>query len=184
MTDQERTMIMNLKKKTGTSLEEWIRIVKASGLEKHGDIMKLLKGEHGLTHGFANMVTHKARQSDAGSAASTDDLVEAQYSGKEGLRPIYDSVIEQVKSFGSDVEIAPKKSYVSLRRAKQFGLLQPSTKTRFDIGLNLKGVEPEGKLEAAGSFNSMCTHRIRCEDVADLDAGVIAWLKQAYENAG
>lgn len=179
----EETMIANLEEKTGKPFSHWISVVKKSGLEKHGEIIKMLKTDHDFTHGYANLVAHKARQSDAGSADDAD-LVAAQYKGKEDLRPFYDALMKAVGKFGKDVEVAPKRAYVSLRRKKQFAIIQPSTKTRLDIGLNLKGVEAEGKLEAAGSWNSMCSHRIRIESAADIDKKVIAWLKQAYENAG
>jgi predicted transport protein len=153
-------------------------------LEKHGEIMKLLKDEHGVTHGFANTITILYRQHAEGGPPAEEDLVAAQYAGpKAGLKPIYDDVIKTVESFGKDVEVAPKRTYVSLRRSKQFGLVQPSTKTRLDIGLNLKDVEPQGKLEAGGSFNAMCTHRIRIEEPGDFDAEVKDWLKKAYEVA-
>jgi len=110
--------------------------------------------------------------------------VAGQYSGdKAALRPLYDALIAAAQKFGNDVEIAPKKTYVSLRRSKQFALLQPSTKTRLDVGLNLKGEAPEGRLEASGSFNAMCTHRVRVESKADVDATLIAWLKRAYDRA-
>jgi hypothetical protein len=88
-----------------------------------------------------------------------------------------------VGGFGSDVEIAPKKAYVSLRRSKQFGLVQPSTKTRVDIGLVLRDTEPAGRLEASGSFNAMVTHRVRVEDKASVDDELIAWLRKAYDAA-
>ncbi|TAK55571.1 MAG: DUF4287 domain-containing protein [Bacteroidetes bacterium] len=180
----EQTMIENLKKNTGKSLEDWIQIVNKSGLSKHGEIVNLLKEEHGLTHGYANLVAHKAKGSDAGSASDTDALIENQYKGKENLRPLYDKLMKEVKDFGSDIEIAPKNAYVSLRRKKQFALVQPSTKTRLDVGLNLKGVETSGKLEASGSFNAMCTHRVRTEIPEDIDKQLIGWLKDAYDKAG
>ena len=62
--------------------------------------MKLLKSEHGVTHGFANLIAHSYRDAAAGGGAE-DDLVAAQYSGaKAALRPIYDAVLEQVSGFG------------------------------------------------------------------------------------
>ncbi len=176
------TMIANLPEKTGKSLEAWLKITKKCGETKHGGLVKFLKGEHGLTHGFANLIAHKTLASDAGSADSTDDLVEAQYAEpKADLRPIYDALIQGISKFGQDVEISPKKSYVSLRRAKQFGLIQPSTKTRVDVGINLKGIEPTGRLEASGSFNAMVSHRVRLSEVAHVDKELLGWLKQAYE---
>ena len=54
--------------------------------------------------------------------------------------------------FGEDVEIAPKMTYTSLRRNQQFGIVQPSTKTRIDIGINLKGYGTTERLESSGSF--------------------------------
>ncbi|MEM6806166.1 MAG: DUF4287 domain-containing protein, partial [Bacteroidota bacterium] len=180
----ENKMIQNLESNTGKSLQVWIDIVKASGLEKHMQIIKFLKSEHGFTHGFANLVAHKARASDAGSAESLDSLVDAQYSkGKEALRPLYDKLITAIQDFGSDVEIAPKKAYVSLRRKKQFGIIQPSTKSRMDVGINLKGEEPTERLETSGSFNTMVSHRVRTSQVEDIDADLIAWLKLAYDRS-
>ncbi|GJM21132.1 MAG: hypothetical protein DHS20C15_10470 [Planctomycetota bacterium] len=179
--EMAEAMIANFKAKTGKTLPQWIKIAKASKLAKHGEIVKLLKSEHDMTHGFANLVAHKTLKSDAGSAGSDTDLVTAQYAGKkEALRPIYDALVAAINKFGKDVELAPKKAYVSLRRAKQFGLIQPSTATRVDVGLNLKGVAPTERLEAAGSWNSMCSHRVRVSAKSDVDAELKKWLKQAY----
>ncbi len=49
------------------------------------------------------------------------------------------------------------------------------------MGINLKGVKPRGRLEASGSFNAMCSHRVRLSDRGEVDAEVLGWLKQAYE---
>ena len=108
----------------------------------------------------------------------------AQYAGpKAGLRPIYDAVIKAVQSLGKDVEVSPKKTYVSLRRSKQFAIVQPSTRTRVDLGINLKGEPAGGRLEASGSFNAMVSHRVRLEKPADVDRDVKAWLKKAFAEA-
>jgi predicted transport protein len=110
--------------------------------------------------------------------------VDAQYSGaKSDLRPIYDAVLKLVNKFGKDVEVAPKKAYVSLRRSKQFAIIQPSTKTRVDVGINCKSAKAGKRLEESGSFNSMVSHRVRLESAADVDSELIAWLREAYNNA-
>lgn len=179
-----QSMIDNLHKNTGRSLEEWIAIVKKEKLEKHGAQLKFLKEKHGLTHGFANMIALKARGADAASASSEESLIENQYKGKEQFKPLYDQLISTVQSFGTDVEIAPKKNYVSLRRKKQFALLQPATKTRFEVGIILKGQEAQGKLEAITAANAMCSHKINLTGSDDLDKEVIFWLQAAYDQAG
>jgi len=175
------TTIANLEAKTGKTLAQWLQIARESGLDKHGQLVNHLKSEHGLTHGYANMVAHQAREQEPSEQA---DPITTQYSGpKEALRPIYDAVIAAIKELGSDVEISPKKTYVSLRRNKQFALVQPSTRTRVDLGINLKGLEAEGRLEASGSFNAMVSHRVRLTSIDQVDAEVAGWLKAAYDKA-
>lgn len=175
--EQLATMLANIPEKTGKPLAEWLKIIGDSGHAKHGLILNYLKSEHGVTHGFANLIAAKSLET-----GQEVDLVEAQYAGpKAGLRPLHDDISKFAKSLGKDVEIAPKKSSVSLRRKKQFALITPATKSRIDLGLALKGKEPEGRLE---TYNAMCSHRVRLEQLGDFDAEVKAWMKQAYENAG
>jgi hypothetical protein len=177
------SMIENLAEKTGKDLSQWLKIVAASKLTRHGEIVKHLKSEHGLTHGYANLVAHKALEQNA-PPAGADDLVEAQYAGgKAALRPIYEKLLGVIAKFGADVEVAPKKGYVSLRRSKQFALVQPSTATRVDVGIQLKGAAPTDRLESSGSFNAMVSHRVRLTQASDVDAELERWLRQAYDAA-
>ena len=187
--EMQATMIANLPEKTGRSLEAWIQVVRESGLEKHGQVVAMLK-EHGMGHGYANLVAHMAKEGGSGggsggkgTAAASSDPVEMQYQGKEDLRPMYEKLATAVEAFGDDVELAPKKSYVSLRRSKQFGLVQPSTKTRLDVGIKSGSLEPAGRLEAAGSWNAMVTHRVRISSADEVDDELIGWLRAAYEEA-
>jgi len=180
----EATMIANLKEKTGKTLEQWIAVASKGGFAKHGEIVKFLKSEHELTHGYANLVAHKMLKSDAGSQAETTDLVAEQYSGaKAGLKPVHDALVKMIGGFGVDVEFAPKKAYVSVRRSKQFAIIQPSTATRLDLGINLKGTPATERLESSGSFNAMVSHRVRLAAAGDVDADVKKWLKTAYDAA-
>lgn len=178
------SMIRNLEEKTGKTLEQWVKIAGKSGGQRHGEVVKYLKEEHGLTHGYANLVAHSAIGVRSAGAPEGEDLVAAQFSGdKAELRPIYDKLAKEIRKFGKDVELAPKKTYVSVRRSKQFAILQPSTKARFDVGINLRGAVPKGRLEASGSFNAMVSHRVRVESAAEVDAQLIGWLREAYEKA-
>lgn len=176
------TMIENLKAKTGHTLDEWKTIISKQKFAKHGEIVKFLKEEHQVTHGYASEIALKVLASDAASATDTDDPIESQYKGKEHLKPCYDKLIAEIQKFGGEFEIAPKKTYVSLKRKKQFITLNPASKTRFEIGFNLKGVEPKGKLEAEKP-NGICSHKINLADVNEIDAEVIAWVREAFDKA-
>lgn len=179
MDPQLKTMIDNMPAKTGKSLEEWLKILSEKQFEKHSHAVNFLKKDHGVTHGFANTIVHLSK-ADANAEV---DLVANQYKGKEGLQPIFEALKAVWEGFGNEVEVAPKKAYVSLRRKKQFAIVQPSTKTRVDLGLNIKGKEPEGTLEAAGSWNAMCSHRVRLTDVAEVTDEVKGWMQEAFEGA-
>jgi predicted transport protein len=177
------TMIENLKEKTGHSLDEWKKIIAKEKLAKHGEIVKFLKESHKVTHGYASEIALKVLGSDADSTNDTDGLIESQYKGKEHLKAYYDKLIETIDTFGGEYKIDPKKTYVSLKRKKQFIILNPASKTRFEIGFNLKGIEPKGKLEAEKP-NGICSHKINLADIKEIDKEVINWIKMAFENAG
>jgi hypothetical protein len=172
-----QSQMRNIEQATGRSMAEWITTVHASGLERHSQILTWLKDVHGFTHGNANLVAMRARN----GAPNGDALVDAMYSGSRAtIRPLHDRVIELAGSFGTDVEFAPKKAYVSLRRSKQFGTVGPGPKGHLEIGLNLSGEEPGARLQAAGG---MCTHRVRLSSEDELDDELVGWLRSAYVRA-
>lgn len=173
-------MIGNLPVKTGRSLEEWFVVLDSHPYEKHGQGMAFLKTEHGLSHGFANLIVARHRVRDSVPASGLD-LVDAQYAGsKVQLRPIYEGLVAAVREFGEDVEVAPKKTTVSLRRSKQFAVIEPSSASRMKLGINLREAEPTERLRAAGG---MCTHRVDVRSLEEVDGELLGWMREAYELA-
>lgn len=178
--EQTAAQVANLERATGRSLEEWISVVRASGLEKHAEAVAMLKRDHGIGHGNANLIVVRARQAAAGGSSSEAELVDSHYAGRHaGLRPLYDVLIDRVRAFGADVELAPKKTYVSLRRRKQFGQVGPAA-GQLEVCVNLPGVEPTERLRPTGG---MATHRVRISGADELDDELVAWLREAYERA-
>ena len=181
---QLKTMIDNMPEKTGNSIEEWKEILSSAGCVNHAEIMNLLKNEYGVTHGFANTISALYRQWLEGGPKSNEELVDQQFSGKKAnLRETYEAILDIVTEFGTDVKIAPKKTYISLRRNKQFAIVKAATATRIDLGLNLKDVEVSERLEEGKIFGGMCTHRVRITAKDDVDNEVVVWLKKAYEES-
>jgi hypothetical protein len=173
-------MIESLKEKTGKTLDEWKAVIAKAGWQKHGEIMGGLKGEHGVSHGYANQIALRARET---GEAATGDPIDEMFAKRQEVKPIYDALLAKIQAFGADVDLAPKKGYVSVRRKKQFAVLQPAA-GRLDVGIQLKGVEPSGRLEASGSFNAMLTHRVRVTAVSEIDEQLVSWLLEAYHAAG
>lgn len=179
----EDKMFSNLFSKTGKHLEQWIHIVQQQQFTKHSDAVVYLKTEHGLGHSYSDMIVHKANKTDSGSMEDKEALVTAAFQGKEHWKPTFDLLINDIAALGSDIEISPKKGYVSLRRKKQFVTLKPATRTRFEIGIFLKGQTAEGILKAVTDPNAMHSHLIQLESQGAFDADVLKWIKLAYDRA-
>ena len=180
-----QAQIRNIEATYGKSMGEWLAIIAASGLTKHTEVVAMLKRDYGMTHGAAHRVSLVARQAATAPSGQAGDPVGALYTGRKAdLRPLHDALMNAIAAFGDDIEQVPKKGYLSLRRRKQFAMIQPSGVGRIDVGLILKDVPVGGRLESAAGFNALFTHRVRLTDPAALDSELIGWLRSAYDRAG
>jgi hypothetical protein len=179
------TQLANIQKRSGKSLKELSSIIASSGLVKHGEIRDMLKKRLGLGHGDANALVHVVLQSDGQSAAAWHGLSpEEGHFGmntgpKAALRPIHDKLMLQINKFGP-FEIAPKKTYVSLRRKKQFAMIGPATNTRVEVGLNMKGVKGTERLLELPP-GGMCNYKVKLTSPGEVDAELVGWIRQAFE---
>jgi predicted transport protein len=180
--EQIKDMVANMEKTTGKGMAEWKSIIDASGLKKHGEIVKFLKETHGIGHGYANMITHEAQQSHSAALVAQDvDLQAEWFAGdKAAIKPLYDKTMEIIRAFGKDIEESPKKAYMSLRRNRQFACVGPFTKTRMDLQIHLKGHPETDRLKAVKG--GMTSHVVKISSLLEIDDEVIAWLKEAYAN--
>lgn len=182
------TQVANIEKKTGKSMAQLTKLVTASKLAKHGELVAMLKETLGIGHGDANTVVHLAKQSAGPAAAaakgsSTDEVLDGLYTGpKAALRPIHNKVLAALKTFGA-FEEAPKKTYVSYRRKKQFVMVGPATNTRVEVGLNIKGLPAHARLLDQGA-GKMCNYVVRVTDPKEVDAELLGWIRLAYDAAG
>lgn len=183
------TQLVNIEKRTGKSLAQLVKLVKASGLTKHSEIRDHLKTTLDLGYGDANTLTHHALKAGDASAAAAepdgkpDDVVAALYTGpKAALRPIHDALMAKISAFG-EFESSPKKTYISLRRKKQFAMLGPATNTRVELGLNIKSLPANDRLveQAAGG---MCNYKVKLTDVSEVNAELVKWARAAFDAAG
>ncbi|HEV2257678.1 MAG TPA: DUF5655 domain-containing protein [Streptosporangiaceae bacterium] len=182
-----QAQIRNIEATYGKPMADWLAIIAASGLTKHTEVVAMLKSEYGMTHGAAHRVSLVSRQAPAQDQVQDQDgdPADALYTGRRAdLRPLHDALMTAISAFGDDVGQVAKKGYLSLRRRKQFAMIQPSGAGRIDVGLILKDVPAGGRLEPAAGFNALFTHRVRLPDPSGLDAELMAWLRAAYDQAG
>ena len=173
-----------IKVKTGKTPNDFRALAAQKGMSKYPEIMAWLKADFGLGHGHANAIAHLIVNADA-PEVKPDERIAILFSGnKEKWRKGYNALVASLTVFGADFKVAPTNTYISLLRgSKKFGIVQSSATERLDIGIKLKGVAPTGRFEAAGTWNNMVTHRVRITEPNQIDAEVLAWLKQAYDSA-
>jgi hypothetical protein len=141
----------------------------------------MLKRDLGMGHGDANTLVHHLRSAE--SRPAEDSSGAAYYSGsRAGLLPIHEAVMSRFHGLG-DFEIAPKKTYLSLRRKKQFATVGPATSTQVEVGLNARDLEPTDRLVRLPP-GGMCQYRVRLSSPAEADDELVAWIRTAYEAAG
>ncbi|MCW1968809.1 MAG: DUF4287 domain-containing protein [Anaerolineae bacterium] len=178
-----QTQLTNIQAKTGKTLEQLYDLIRASGLAKTGEIRDMLKTTLGLGHGDANALALTYKTSLEAPSAKNDDVLDEIYAGaKAGLRVIHEQVMSEIAKLG-DFEIAPKKGYVSLRRKKQFAMLGPGTKQRLEVGLNMKGVAANERLQEMPA-GGMCQYKVFLSSIAEVDQELMDWVRQAYDSAG
>lgn len=188
------TQLRNIQARTGRAIAELHAAVAATGLAKHGEKRAWLMEQFKLGYGDANAVVHFMGQplpalgkavapESPVAAAAGGDAADSLYVGpKAHLRPVHDAVMTVVRGFGP-FETAPKKTYLSLRREKQFAMLGPATKDLVEIGLNAKGLPEHPRLKHLPP-GGMCQVTTRIGSPAEVDATLKAWLKQAFDAAG
>jgi hypothetical protein len=185
------TQLRNIQAKSGKTIAELHAALAASGLAKTGERRTLLMEQFKLGYGDANAVAlfygKPVPALDGGApaapAATEGDPLDAIYTGaKAGLRPLHEAVMKAIAGLGA-FEQAPKKSYVSLRRKKQFAMVGPATKDTIEIGLNAKDLPPHARLKVMPP-GGMCQVTTRIGTTGEIDAALKGWLKQAYDAAG
>jgi len=174
--------IRNIEAKTGKSFKVLCRMIAESGLTKIGEQRSMLIDRLGLGYGDANLVALKAKEAVTPAPAAADPL-EAIYGGaKAPMRALHERMCAQIDKLGT-YEKAPKKTYISLRRKKQFAMLGPATKDQIELGLNAKGLTAAPRLKALPA-DGMCQYTVRLSSASEIDAELMAWIRTAFDAAG
>lgn len=183
--------LVEMKAKTGRSLEEWIKHIRTQRSNTEKECREWLKAEYSLGANMAWWLTERAFGNSLGMADETPQgyltaapgYVAAMYVKRPALRPLHDRLIELGRSLGADVRICPCKTIVPLYRAHVFAEIKPATLTRIDLGFALQDEPFTQRLSDTGgrAKRNRITHKVGITKLSDIDLQVKRWLKQAYE---
>jgi hypothetical protein len=168
-----------LNERTGQDLETWNQRIASAGFANEQALRAWLT-EQGVT-GYAQSLLVMERFGYPGFfLASADELIEGQYADRPQLRPIFDAIIDAAARLG-EVVVQMRKTYVSLVTPRRtFARVQPTTKQRVDLGLRLEGLQPGGRLQPSKIHETMPL-QISLTTLDEVDAEVLSWLQQAYD---
>jgi predicted transport protein len=174
-----------IERKTGLSIDELRARAAEKGFEgvdvKATPVIEWLAADYGLGRVHAMTMVHMIKEA-AGPLPTDEERIDALFSGpREHWRAAYDSLLAYVRELGGDVEVVPAKTYIGLTRGGRKFAIVAATGQRLNLGLKLRGREPESRLIAAGAWNAMVTHRVAVDDAAQIDAEVLGWLRESYE---
>lgn len=177
----------NIRAKTGKTPEEFRVLAEKKGLlqpgVKTGQIVTWLKEDLGLGHGHAMAIVLTLKNATQPKSSKEERVAKHFRGDKAKWRKPYEALLTKIRKFGPDVSVSPTNSYISiLHKGKKFAIVS-ITSEHVDIGIKLKGTKTTERLEAAGAWNAMVTHRVRIDDPKQINAEVISWMRQAYEKS-
>lgn len=167
-----------LKRDTGKSLDEWVKIAKACPETKHKARLSWFKEKHGLLMNRASIVLEAAFK-DPHGWDEPDALIAALWTDP-ALKAIYDK-IEAAALKLDGVTLGPRKGYTAFSREFQFAAARPF-KGAVRLGLALDPDTNE-RLEAARAkegWSERLKSAVLIAKPAQVDAGLKRLLKAAW----
>ncbi len=179
-------VIDNMQERTGRSLDEWVALVQREGLDPLDQkaVRAWLREVHGVLQNSQWAIAMATAEAAGWTLPTADEYTESLYAGpKAHLRPIHDAALRELLALGDDVEIEGRQSYITVRRARQFGLLVPATKRRVDLGLRFRSEPVHPRLSEAKNLGQ-CTHKVGIEAVDEVDDDLVGLMRLAYAENG
>lgn len=176
----------SMKERTGKTLEEWVEVVKVSGIDPldQKSVRNWLKSEHGILQNSQWAIADAAARAAGWVRPSVEGYIDAQYQGEKAvLRPIFDALREIIEGLGEDVAVEGRGGYTPFVRKRQFAAVQASTKTRVDLGLRFKEA-PESALLSTSSLPGQSTNKVGLSSVEDITDELVGLIRLAYEQNG
>jgi len=179
-------VIGSLAARTGHSLDEWLVLVQASGIDPldQNAVRRWLKSEHGVPQNSQWAIADAAARAAGWVRPSVEEYIDSQYRGaKAALRPIYDALAAAILRLGDDVSVEGRGGYTPFVRARQFAAVAAAARDRVDLGLRFTDPPAYGRLQPS-SGPGQATHKIALSSVADVDDEVLHLVRLAYDQNG
>ena len=173
----------SLAERTGRTLDEWVALVQASGIDPldQNAVRRWLRSAHGVPQNSQWVIADAAARAAGWVRPSTAEYIDSQYTGaKAALRPIYDKLAAAIERLGDDVTVEGRGSYTPFVRGRQFAAVAAATRDRVDLGLRFADPPGDDRLQPS-TGPGQANHKIALHSVGDVDNRVLHLLRLAYE---
>ena len=169
-----------LERNSGRTLASWTRSIKERAPADEQQLRSWLEDEG--VRGYAQqLLVHETFGYPEFLMQSADDLIDAQYADRPGLRPVLDAVLLQAAPL-ERVTLQVRKTFVALVGPRRtFARVRPTTRTRVDVGLRLPHAAPGGRLLSAKGLGDGMDVRIALSAVEAVDDEFAELLRRTYD---
>ena len=175
----------SLATRTGRSLEQWLDLVRSSGLDPldQAAVRGWLKREHGVLQNSQWAIADAAARAAGWVPPTVEEYVDRQYAGaKAALRPVYEAVAAAITELGDDVTAEGRGTYIPFVRGRQFAAVAAAARDRVDLGLRFTDPPTSARLRPGGG-PGQATHTVSLRAVHEVDDEVRHLLRAAYEQS-
>jgi hypothetical protein len=168
-----------LEKQTGEGVDAWNQRIRNQRFRDERSLRTWL-GKRGVRGYAQSLLVMEQFGYPEFLLAGAEQLIERQYADRPNLRPIYDAIVRAATRRGH-VTIQARKTYVSLVTPRRtFARVQPTAKTRIDLGLRLENRRPGGRLHPSRIHETMPL-QVSLTSLDEVDSEVEKWLQRAYD---
>ena len=180
----EQEFIQSAKEKTGKSLEQWLPVVKASGLTKQMEITNWLKSSHELNHMQASLLAGLYLNHGMPVYQNESSLLDNQFIKSEQMRPLFEVVSRKIMSLFPDAQLIQKKTYLSFTATREFAAINIKPK-EIRLGVDLGDQAFDDTLQKSKLTGPMprISHMVVLTDIGQFDKKVISYLQASFDRS-
>jgi hypothetical protein len=172
----------NFEKESGKSVQAWLDIMLTCPETTQRKQLAWLKKHYGILQNRGLMILSYAENNGIPILSEDPEaLVAALFSKSQHLLPIYDAVTSYVGTLES-AHMSPRKTYITLSRTKQFGILMPH-KHGLIVGFTFKPVPNHDRILLTGKKvlgSDRITAYVILNTIDDFDGEVKSLLMTAH----
>lgn len=178
----EKEFIDTAREKTGRSLQDWLQLLKITGMDKRNPIMDMLKAEHKLNHMQAQLLAGIFLNNGQPVYINEGSLLDLQFEKSPALRPLFDELTAFIGKAFPDAQLIPKKTYLSFTATREFAAVNVKP-GELRLGLDLGDHPFADTVQQAKLSGPMprISHMVVLKQSGDINNALQTLLQQSYQ---